>query len=112
MTSAQAMDIIYPLCTALFGGYLLLKIVFLIYVKRTWVVMFDAFILLTETVVLGLLAVLTGENPRMDIEQYRYLVTLTRGMMCVAIFMAMCATIRAIWLQVEKRHRHERNINR
>ena len=57
MTSAQAMDVIYPLCTALFGGYLLLKIVFLIYVKRTWVVMFDAFILLTETVVLGLLAI-------------------------------------------------------
>ena len=75
MTSAQAMDIIYPLCTALFGGYLLLKIVFLIYVKRTWVVMFDAFILLTETVVLGLFAILTDENPRMDIEQYRFLVT-------------------------------------
>jgi hypothetical protein len=112
MTSAQAMDIIYPLCTSLFGGYLLLKIVFLIYVKRTWVVMFDALILLTETIVLGLLAILTGESPRMDIEQYRYLVTLTRGVMCVAIFLGMCATVRAIWLQVEKRHRHERNINR
>ena len=109
MTSAQAMDIIYPLCTALFGGYLLLKIVFLIYVKRTWVVMFDAFILLTETVVLGLFAILTDENPRLDIEQYRYLVTLTRGVMCVAIFLAMCATVRAIWLQVEKKNKHGRD---
>jgi hypothetical protein len=102
MTSAQAMDIIYPLCTALLGGYTILKIAFLIYVRRTWIVTFDVLLLITETIVLGLLALLTGENPSFDIEQYRYLVTWTRGAMCVALILCILSILRSIWLSTRK----------
>lgn len=102
MTSAQAMDIIYPLCTALFGGYIVLKIVFLIFIRRTWIVTFDVLLLITEAFVLGLLAILTGEKPRFDIEDYRYLVTWTRGAMCVVLILCCFATLRAIWLKTDK----------
>lgn len=102
MTSAQAMDIIYPICTALFGGYIILKISFLIFVRRTWIVTFDVLLLITEALVLGLLAIMTGEHPRFDIEKYRYLVTWTRGAMCVVLILCSGATMRAIWLRTDK----------
>ena len=98
MSVLNWMDIIYPADTALFSGYLVAKLSYLLIVRRSlvivsqqmitliqWILIFDCLLIVTELVVLYLLGKTTGRNPPLNIDEYRIYVTVTRGVMGVVL---------------------------
>lgn len=91
MTTQQWMSILYPILVGWCGGYTILKFVFWWSTRRTAVTFFDACFFAIETIVLLLLALLTGSHPLLDIDRYRFLVVWAR--LAMVLVLMSCAYV-------------------
>ena len=94
---SDMMDLIYPLLTVLAAIQAALLLVYWFTTRRIPLVLAGSVSYLLEAVVTGLLAVMTGDNPTLDIEQYRYLVTWLRATMVLALLWNNFECIRMIF---------------
>lgn len=94
---ADMMDLIYPLLAVLAAIQAALLLVYWFTTRRIPLVLAGSLNYLLEAIITGLLAVLTGNNPSFDIEQYRYLVTWLRAVMVFALFWNNFECIRMIF---------------
>lgn len=109
MTVLQWMDIIYPFTAAGFVVYVACKLTWRVIVRRNFaalspkmvryvrhIVECDVFLGVTETAVLVVLGITTGEHPWLDINQFRFLVVLLRAMMGLSLLASNTVHILAL----------------
>ena len=102
MKAEELMDIVYPILAGLYLCYIFLKIFFFFTVRRTGIVLADAFLFITDFMVLLTLALFTGQNPSFDINTYRYVVVYERMLMSIALFICIVVTTRQIWCVIKR----------
>lgn len=131
MSALQWMDIIYPANSSLFSGYVLMKILYMLIVRRgltlisrrmlviiQFVIISDALIGVTEVGVHYLLNHLTGKNA-LSIDEYRYYVVIVRGVMTVCLVLSIVSQLLAVlefitagqWSRIKFWRCNERNVN-
>ena len=109
MNVLQWMDIIYPADVALFVGYLIAKGAYFLTVRRSLafmpprmtqlirlIILQDWLLGLTETIVVFLLAMTTGEHPSLNLGEYRVYVAMVRAGMGVVLVGCITAHMLAI----------------
>ena len=103
ITSQQAMTILYPMLAVLTFGYFVFKIVFWYTTRRSKVAFIDSIFFLLESIVTGMLTLLTGAHPWFDIEDYRPLVVVVRFLMALCLILCIKFTRDMISAQGVKR---------
>lgn len=109
ITTLQWMDIVYAYDTALCGAYLVAKVIYLIVRKRYPIVSpraigmirllmaLDCTFLAEEMAILWMLSILTGEDPRFSIENYRIYMTWARSVMGFSLTLCTIVQIVLVW---------------
>lgn len=108
MSILDWMDVIYLANSSLFTGYVVIKLLYMLIVRRgltllsrrmliivQFVILSDVLIGVTEVGVHYLLNQLTGNNP-LIINEYRYYVVVMRGTMSVCLVMSITSQVAAI----------------
>ena len=108
MSILDWMDVIYLANSSLFTGYVVIKLLYMLIVRRgltllsrrmliivQFVILSDVLIGVTEVGVHYLLNQLTGNNP-LSINEYRYYVVVMRGTMSVCLVMSITSQVAAI----------------
>lgn len=108
MSILDWMDVIYLANSSLFTGYVVIKLLYMLIVRRgltllsrrmliivQFVILSDVLIGVTEVGVHYLLNQLTGNNP-LSINEYCYYVVVMRGTMSVCLVMSITSQVAAI----------------
>lgn len=109
MSALDWMDIIYPLNSGLFGGYVVVKVLYMIIVRRAitiisnrmlsivkLIIVADVGIGLSEIGVHWLLSRMTGNSPPVNIDDYRYYVVIARGAMAICLMLSVSVQLISI----------------
>ena len=102
------MDVIYLANSSLFAGYVVIKLLYMLIVRRgltllsrrmliivQFVIISDVLIGVTEVGVHYLLNQLTGTNP-LSIDEYRHYIVIVRGTMSVCLVLSIISQLMAI----------------
>lgn len=108
MSILDWMDVIYLANSSLFTGYVVIKLLYMLIVRRgltllsrrmliivQFVILSDVLIGVTEVGVHYLHHQLTGNNP-LNIDEYRHYVVAVRGTMSVCLVMSITSQVAAI----------------
>lgn len=108
MSVLDWMDVIYLVNSSLFAGYVVIKLLYMLIVRRGltllsrrmliivhFVIFSDVLIGVTEVGVHYLLNQLTGTKP-LSIDEYRHYVVIVRGTMSVCLVMSIISQVAAI----------------
>lgn len=132
MSALQWMDIIYPANSSLFAGYVLMKILYMLIVRRglalvsrrmlmiiQFVIISDVSIGIAEIGVHYILNKLTGNDAKLNIDEYRYYVVIVRGAMAACLVLSIVSQLMAIlefitagqWSRIKFWRLHGRDAN-
>lgn len=108
MSTLEWMDVIYLANSSLFAGYVVIKLLYMLIVRRgltllsrrmliivQFVIVSDVLIGVTEVGVHYLLNQLTGTNP-LSIDEYRHYVVIVRGTMSGCLVLSIISQLFAI----------------